>query len=581
MALLLETVYSSLNEAVSQIGSKPITLLIDEPYVARSGCTIPDNVSLLLADNGSIRMPNGVTVTCRGKFTSLTNKKCLLEEGTGRIIFTNGQGLDPALWGAVGDGVTDDAAALNNTIAAVESSNTFNGNAFVDLQGKNYRILSELIPTKYDLNIKGKGMFQSQILFNGVANGCIKPAVGTYFRPIFEDFSMTGDSSSGPGLDLTNITSQVYNGELSRLYITSGGACIKAPGANFFSMKVTTVFGASFNDHAFYVHNGPCVKWENCYAVRCGADKAGYRMAGIIYLDNCNGMSGNGSNITDYWGVFGSDTGGVDDGFINDFPGISYPDITMINCNVEAFVKRGVYVVQSHNHFTWTGGKIDRAPFATAYHSLISLKKNGSTNYPVRLALGQIFKGTGVPDGGAGLTNAWVHCLVGSPIIDMTGAFAAAGITGIYSVPVAGLYPFITDGHAGEAFQNTAFNPSAMMPNRLTCKMVRFQISTVLTPVGAAQAIVVTGFARWTITAAAAASISTATFVATLGVASDYDRNGDLILESTNANLTVNHTALGGAANTFVMAAGANLAMGTGQVIRFLRSITTSQWIQY
>ena len=77
---------------------------------------------------------------------------------------------------------------------------------------------------------------------------------------------------------------------------------------------------------------------------------------------------------------------------------------------------------------------------------------------------------------------------------------------------------------------------------------------------------------------AAAASITTATFDAANFVGSDYARNGDLLIEAGNANLTVNHSAAGG--NTFKLAGAANIAMYAGQILRFCWSESTVRWIQ-
>jgi hypothetical protein len=80
------------------------------------------------------------------------------------------------------------------------------------------------------------------------------------------------------------------------------------------------------------------------------------------------------------------------------------------------------------------------------------------------------------------------------------------------------------------------------------------------------------------VTPAAAASITQATFNATTNVVSDYGRNGDLLIEAGNANLTINHSASG--ANTFKLTGGANLALAAGQVVRFCLSDTGGNWWQ-
>jgi hypothetical protein len=80
------------------------------------------------------------------------------------------------------------------------------------------------------------------------------------------------------------------------------------------------------------------------------------------------------------------------------------------------------------------------------------------------------------------------------------------------------------------------------------------------------------------VTPVAAASITTATFDATTNAVSDYGRNGDLLIEAGNANLTINHSASG--ANTFKLTGGVNLALAAGQVVRFCLSDTGGNWWQ-
>ena len=80
------------------------------------------------------------------------------------------------------------------------------------------------------------------------------------------------------------------------------------------------------------------------------------------------------------------------------------------------------------------------------------------------------------------------------------------------------------------------------------------------------------------LTPVAAASITTATFDATPNTVSDYGRNGDLLIEAGNANLTINHSATG--LNTFRLAGGVNLTLAAGQVVRFCLSDTGGNWWQ-
>ena len=156
---------------------------------------------------------------------------------------------------------------------------------------------------------------------------------------------------------------------------------------------------------------------------------------------------------------------------------------------------------------------------------------------------------------------------------------AGGVITTFYNTTYSITYPILTRGsYTGDVYSDFAQVFNAITPRRLTYQMVRYSSPAALTPVGTNQAIKVTGYTKVTVTPAAAASISTATFTTTTGVGSDFGRNGDLIIEAGNANLTINHSASG--ANTFRMAAAANLTLAAGQVVRFCWSSTSSQWIQ-
>jgi hypothetical protein len=140
-------------------------------------------------------------------------------------------------------------------------------------------------------------------------------------------------------------------------------------------------------------------------------------------------------------------------------------------------------------------------------------------------------------------------------------------------------YPLIHNGLENDMFNSYCYAPNAISPRRLSIQTTRYRTGTVLTPVGRAQALNVTGRAKVVVTPAAAASISTATFTSTPGDdTTDYDRNGDLFIEAGNGNLTINHTASG--ANTFRTASGSNISMASGQIVHFVRSATGGNWWQ-
>ena len=469
-------------------------------------------------------------------------------------------------FGAVGDGTTDDTVAIQNAIAYCQNSTQYGGRALY-IPGGRYRITASLSVSKEFLTIYGDGPWESQIYADGIATPVIKTAAMQYLRPFFHDFGVV-NTGTGKGIDFGNITGQVYLGELKNIYIESGDDGFYAP--RFFSMSMINVSSLSRTGHSFRVACGPGVNWIGCYALKCGPGKAGYRLRGSILLNACNGL-----NEGDYWGVFGSNPTNLD-GFQNDFADNDYPDITLLNCNLERWGSlttggEAVRVVNVYRAFTFIGGKIDRFDLATNYSAIINCwaGSNGGTE-PVRLGIGSLFMGGGTPS----LAN--LYSTGQATFFDTNDQFYTGGITSFKQS--ATVYPILRQWVAGDIYGNNAHYFSAISPRRTSLQMVRYAEPAVLTPVGAAQAIVVTGYTKVVVTPAAAASISTATFDVTTNVVSDYGRNGDLLIEAGNANLTINHSASG--ANTFKLTGGAPLALAAGQVVRFCLSNTGGNWWQ-
>jgi hypothetical protein len=335
-------------------------------------------------------------------------------------------------------------------------------------------------------------------------------------------------------------------------------------------MVVMNVSSLSRTGHSFRVACGPGVNWIGCYALECGLGKAGYRLRGGILMNACNGL-----NEGDFWGVFGSNPSNLD-GFQNDFDDNDFPDITLLNCNLERWGSlttggEAVRVVNTYRNFTFMGGKIDRFDLATNYSAIINCftGSNGGTE-PVRLGIGALFLGGGTPS----LAN--LYSSGQASYFDTNDQFYVSGITSFKQS--ATIYPILRQWVAGDIYGDNAHYFSAISPRRNSVQMVRYAEPAALTPVGAGQAIVVTGYTKVVVTPAAAASITTATFDATPNTVSDFGRNGDLLIEAGNANLTIIYSASG--ANTFRLAGGVSLALAAGQVVRFCLSDTGGNWWQ-
>ena len=501
-------------------------------------------------------------------------------------------------FGAFGDGINDDTSAIQAWVDYCSSSSTPANVMEAYAPAGKYLISSTIYFKKNICNIKGDGpentVFLAQFRGSNIGTSIFKAydpvgnAAPTDFRSNWRDFGIVDSDMSyssgsgysggntGKGIDLS--LSGAYDSTFENIYIQSKGNSFDCS-IGAFSTKFNSIRAASTSGHSFVVYGSNTNEWNNCYAVQCGSNKAGYRLTGSINLENCNGL-----NHGDYWGVFGSDISGSD-GFQGDFPISTYPEIILTNCNIEAFTKGGIRVETNWKIFNINGGKIDRAGLSSAYDSMIRLLAapnvtgmDGSYMTPVNLNVATVFKGSGVPNGGLSLTEAYLFAGGFAAFIDHSGAFAtsAMNITKFYSTVISGYYPIIRTGGWFDG-SDQVISYSGLKSRKMVSGIIKYDTPTAYTPVGTNQMIDVTGYTKVTVTPAAAASINKAIFTNS-GYRVDEGRNGDLLIEAGNANLTIVHSASG--TDTFRLTGSTNITMSTGQILRFCRSVTSSQWIQ-
>jgi hypothetical protein len=497
-------------------------------------------------------------------------------------LFTFCSAAQIASWLA-GDLTQDFAAPLQALWDAASSATQYGAPKGILPSGSGKTTVKLRCKSRY-IHIEGAGMWNSVIVYNGVTAGGIVADAMVYFSPNLHDFSLTGDATSGHGFDASAVTSDMYWGGLARMYIAAGKAALYV--TTCFSFLFDQIIGSSITDHVFRVSLGNTSGMRRCYAISAPAGKCGYRLVGDIHLEHCNGV-----NSLGIWGIFGNDLTAAD-GWQTDFTVTDYPAVFLQDCNVEAYSVAGIILHNSHRVFSMEGGKFARNALSTDYHSAVWARVQGITPVPLRFNLWRSDFGTGLAKGGTFasgiwtpdvLTNAQLHGAAGVFFEDANGQLAA-GLTAYgflaksYSDSAVGLVPLISRSAEADVLSDPCTSLNAVTARRTSLQMVRYKTPAALTPVGAAQAIVVTGYTKVTVTPAAAASITTATFDATQGAGLDFDRNGDLLIEAGNGNLTVNHSASG--ANTFRMAGAANVTMATGAILRFCRSVTSAQWVQ-
>ena len=224
-------------------------------------------------------------------------------------------------FGAVGDGIVDDAAAINNAIASLTSGGV------VLFPSGYYCIKSQITLTgKHGLTLRGVGHGENTTYLgtNIYATGYN----GHHFRGIdcvgvsIENMNLTAegqDSSFAVGGIYFSISSNSNNPyhtfkDLFISDISNSGISIGTPiMTNFNNVTVRKCVGSSFN-----VWNGTSTTWTNCYANN--ATEAGWLLTGMTYctLQGC-----------------AAESAGVGYYFDNS------KSISVMGCGTEAIINRG------------------------------------------------------------------------------------------------------------------------------------------------------------------------------------------------------------------------------------------------
>ncbi len=497
-----------------------------------------------------------------GLLASTARARAAEPEGANRDCLT------PQDFGAIGDGNHDDTAALQSWIAACESD-SYGGGREGYVPAGQYRRTRTLTFAKRYITIRGAGPWASQIVSTHARGPVFVVAAIPYWIPLIESIGILGDPLSGHGFDTSAVQDQVCHFAFANLYSYTGGAAIYAP--RLYSGYFQNWFAESHHDHAFTVACGPAVSWISCYPGTVPSNKAGYRLCGSINMFACNGINHGG-----FWAIFGQ-AAAQTDGFERDFPfPDNYPDVMLIGCNIEGFERTGILLHQSHRQCEIIGGGIDATSTRSRIHSLIRVYYPGLSvtayHNSIKLGLAAVAKGRYVPSG------AYLYSDAANFFEDRSGAFGYAGIQSYYSAPHQTHIPLIQSGSTNDLYGDTATYMSALETRRLSLQVIRYTTKK-LEPVGANQSIDVTGHTKVIVAPPAPASISRATFDETPSAGADYLRNGDLLIEAGNDNLSINHTDQA-SQNTFRLTARTNLSLFAGQICRFCRSDTTGQWIQ-
>lgn len=192
--------YDGLQDAITQLGSDPVTLFYDVLAEDTLTLTVPENITSVVIDGGGIEVQTGEIVEIVGPWVAPPIKTFYnIGPGLGTIdVSLNSQTSEyyPEWWGAVGDATTDDTAAWQACADAVDDNKTI-----VLLPNKGWKLTSTLtFSRRFQLKIKGPG---GNVGVNGE------------FRPYFIWYGVNG---TAPVITLHNL----YACEVSNFRVFSG-----------------------------------------------------------------------------------------------------------------------------------------------------------------------------------------------------------------------------------------------------------------------------------------------------------------------------------------------------------------------
>ncbi|MEW5803893.1 MAG: glycosyl hydrolase family 28-related protein [bacterium] len=186
---------NSLNTAISSLGAQHRTIDINTTVTLTANATLPANLALEIGENGLIQLGN-YNLTILGDFDCPPNNQAFSYTGTGRVSFQGAcvTKVYPAWWGAKGDGTTDDTAAFNY---ALDAMNTEGSCLFVP-KGYYRANIVLTVGTLYSKDLVGEET-DSTILRTYTPGGyalTLKGSVEAWKPHTIKNLSIVGDSIS-------------------------------------------------------------------------------------------------------------------------------------------------------------------------------------------------------------------------------------------------------------------------------------------------------------------------------------------------------------------------------------------------
>lgn len=246
-----------------------------------------------------------------------------------------GQVFNVRAAGAVGDGTSDDTAAIQSVIDAAEL-NTSTGYRTVLLPAGTF-YTSGLTATG-NVRIVGSGDKET-VLYSTANAPILELAAGEFEMPVIENIRIRGSVGAGSSQIGLKVDDPTYGlrCHVSNVWIENCGGNGLYVG-NAFSSLFENIYITNCNEYPFLYNapNMPGNVFQSCYVglLRDNAPTAYRVKAGDCVLRNCNGV--NSFNTDAKWAVVGKKSGVDGDG--SNYSAV----LELVDCNLESWTDTGI-----------------------------------------------------------------------------------------------------------------------------------------------------------------------------------------------------------------------------------------------
>jgi hypothetical protein len=279
---------SAITKAIAAASNSTL-LLPAGTYRIGSNVIVPSDVTVWFTNGAKLSIDSGKTFTINGKLDAGLSQ---IFSGSGAVSIAKGsvEYILPQWWGAKGDGVTDDTAAINTAIdvasqklayaTAPKVQEVFLPNGF-------YKITSPLL-ISYGTSLHGNGMNSTIIDVYGDVNGieATYHSAETPDSSVLSNFRMRNRGTVGVGYGI--LMSAQRSARVEKVWI--GGWYDK----NYYFERGIYIHDAA----SYYTTIRDCKLFRNTYNIYCGYGANNVRIVGNdiwygdygVYLSNAHGV---------------------------------------------------------------------------------------------------------------------------------------------------------------------------------------------------------------------------------------------------------------------------------------------------